>query len=202
MTDLTGDIMTYASVRGQQPSYIINSISSTSMDMLDIIDDDNFYDILSSCIVISSINTGISLTGNVRAHKTPGVDFKTLARHWGILPSAAQQTIIKTTQQGVWTCLTPTLSRHSTTNDQMLCYKRLPRPCFTDTLIAGTPSRRGHEYAQVYSTSFAWLHTHPMTRKSNTHETLSLLFHCDGVPPVMTMDGSKEQTQGDFSKKL
>jgi hypothetical protein len=41
-----------------------------------------------------------------------------------------------------------------------------------------------------------------MTRKGEAHETLSLLFHCDGVPPNMVLDGSKEQTKGDFIRKL
>jgi hypothetical protein len=41
-----------------------------------------------------------------------------------------------------------------------------------------------------------------MTRKGETHETLSLLFHRDGVPPTMVFDGSKEQCQGHFKKKL
>jgi hypothetical protein len=30
-----------------------------------------------------------------------------------------------------------------------------------------------------------------MTRKGEAHKTLSLLFHCDGVPPTMVFDGSK-----------
>ncbi len=41
-----------------------------------------------------------------------------------------------------------------------------------------------------------------MTRKGEAHETLSLLFHCDGVPPTMVFDGSKEQCKGDFKRKL
>jgi hypothetical protein len=41
-----------------------------------------------------------------------------------------------------------------------------------------------------------------MTRKGAAHETLSLLFPRDGVPPTMVLDGSKEQTKGDFMKKL
>ncbi len=41
-----------------------------------------------------------------------------------------------------------------------------------------------------------------MTRKGEAHETLSLLFHCDGVPPTMVLDGSKEQCKGDFKRKL
>jgi transposase len=41
-----------------------------------------------------------------------------------------------------------------------------------------------------------------MKRKGDAHEALSLLFHRDGVPPAMVMDGSKEQTLGDFRRKL
>jgi hypothetical protein len=41
-----------------------------------------------------------------------------------------------------------------------------------------------------------------MKRKGEAHETLSLMFHCDGVPPTMVTDGSKEQTLGDFRQKL
>jgi hypothetical protein len=41
-----------------------------------------------------------------------------------------------------------------------------------------------------------------MTRKGEAHETLSLLFHRDGVPPTMVLVGLKEQTKGDFKRKL
>jgi hypothetical protein len=41
----------------------------------------------------------------------------------------------------------------------------------------------------------------PMRKKSEAHETLSILFARDGVPHTMIMDGAKEQTMGDFCKK-
>jgi hypothetical protein len=41
-----------------------------------------------------------------------------------------------------------------------------------------------------------------MKRKGEAHETLSIMFHSDGVPSTMVTDGSKEQTQGDFRWKL
>jgi hypothetical protein len=68
-------------------------------------------------------------------------------------------------------------------------------------MFAGMPSRRGNKFAQVYATSFGWARAHPTTRKGEAHETLSLLFHRDGVPPTMVLDDSKEQTKGDFMKK-
>jgi hypothetical protein len=41
-----------------------------------------------------------------------------------------------------------------------------------------------------------------LTRKGEAHETLSLLFHCVGVPLTMVLDSSKEQCKGDFKRKL
>ena len=37
-----------------------------------------------------------------------------------------------------------------------------------------------------------------MQKKSKAHEGLTLLAHRDGVPPAIVMDGSKEQTMGEF----
>ena len=40
-----------------------------------------------------------------------------------------------------------------------------------------------------------------MKNKSDAHEGLSLLAQRDGVPPAIIMDGSKEQTMGEFRRK-
>jgi hypothetical protein len=69
-------------------------------------------------------------------------------------------------------------------------------------MFAVTPSKQGNKMAQVYSTSFGWACAHPMKRKGEAHETLSLVFHCDGVPPTMMVDDSKEQTLGEFRQNL
>jgi hypothetical protein len=41
-----------------------------------------------------------------------------------------------------------------------------------------------------------------MKCKGDAHETLSLLFARDGVPPSMVLDNSKEQIEGNFKRKL
>ena len=41
-----------------------------------------------------------------------------------------------------------------------------------------------------------------MRQKSEAHKGLSLMAQRDGVPPLIVMDGSKEQTLGLFRKKL
>ncbi len=56
--------------------------------------------------------------------------------------------------------------------------------------------------AQVYATSFGWAQAYLMKRKGEAHETLSFVFHRDGVPPTMVTNDSKEQTQGEFRRKL
>ena len=78
----------------------------------------------------------------------------------------------------------------------------MPHPIFNDTLLAGTMSQRGHNFAQVFATSYGWSRTIPMTKKSDTPFAIDSLFRHEGVPPEMIMDGSKEQILGDFSRKL
>ncbi len=198
ITDYSGNIVRDAAMRG--PQLILNELQSSTTDLADLTHDCNFHQVLTANIVVSSVDS--SLSGHVRSRKTAPIDFMTLAGWWMIAPDRAKKTVQRTTQWGVRTCLNPMLARWLPTNDRMLCYKRLPHTTFTNTMFAGTPSRSGNKCAQVYATSFGWARAHPMTRKGEAHETLSLLFHCDGVPLTMVLDGSNEQTKGDFKKKL
>ncbi len=73
---------------------------------------------------------------------------------------------------------------------------------FSDTLLAGSVLQQGNKMAQVYATSFGWARAHPMKRKVDARETLSLVFQRDDVPLTMVTDDSKEQTKGEFRRKL
>jgi hypothetical protein len=168
--------------------------------MADMTHDCNINQVLTSCIIVSSVDA--SLSGHVQSRKEAPIDFMTLAARWMIALESVKKTVQLTTQWGVHTCLNPMLAQRFPTNDRMLCYKWLPHRTFTDTLFASTPSRSGNKCAQAFSTSFGWARVHPMTRKGEAHEILSLLFHRDGVPPTMVFDGLKEQCQGDFKRKL
>jgi hypothetical protein len=194
MMDYSGNIIRDAAMR--RPNLILNELQFLTTDLTDLTHDCNFHQVLNAHVAVSSVNS--SLSGHVRLCKTVPIDFMTLAGPWMITPDHAKETVQRTTQQGVRTCLNSTLARRFLTNDQMLCYKRLPHTTFTDTMFAGTPSHSGNKCARVYSTSFGWARAHPMTRKGEAYETLSLLFHCDGVPPTMVLDGLKEQCKGDF----
>ena len=146
-----------------------------------------------------------SLHANVSAiHSTsagPGLTPQVLAANWGINLRSATRTVNVTTQRGIRTVLHPTLSRRFRTNDRQLRYRRLPIDCFTDTLVAKTPSHRKNSYAQIFSTPDGWCRAYPMEKKSEAHEGLSLLFQREGVPNTLIMDNAKEQIMGEFRRK-
>jgi hypothetical protein len=198
MTDHSSAIVHDAAVRG--PDLVINALHSLTTDLADITHNCNFHQVLLSHVIISSMDT--SLNGHIRTRKTVPIDHTTLASWWMISLEKAKRTVQRTTQCGVRTCLNPTLAQQFPTNDRMLHYKRLPHPVFTNTMFAGTASKQGNKCAQAYATLFGWSQAHPMTTKGDAHESLSLLFHRDGVPPTMIFDGSKEQTLGNFKRKL
>jgi hypothetical protein len=74
----------------------------------------------------------------------------------------------------------------------MLWYKRVLHTMFSNTLFAGSVSRQGNKKAQAYTMSFGWARAHPMKHKEDAHETLSLVFQHDGVPPTMVTNDSKK----------
>ena len=125
-----------------------------------------------------------------------GVTSESLFHKLLISPKAARRTVQHTTQLGIRTILHPSLSRRFKTNDQSLRYNRLQQSVFTDTMQAGTVSRKGNQYAQVYLNEFGWSRAHLMKKKGDSHETLSLLFNRYDVPPKMVMNVSKDQTLG------
>jgi hypothetical protein len=145
-----------------------------------------------------AIDRGLS---TVSMTSQPRLEPQILSRRWGIGLNQAKQTILKTTQRGIRSVLHPTLSRRFRTNDRMLRYRRLPMEIFSDTLISKIKSQRGNLYAQVYGARNGWTRAFPMKAKSDAHESLSLMFARDGVPPAMIVDGAKEQTLGEFRKK-
>jgi hypothetical protein len=121
-----------------------------------------------------------------------------LARNWNISLEAAKRTLQVTTQRGIRTVSNPSLSRRFRTNDRQLQYRRISTDVFTDTMESSIVSKRGNQYAQVFATPFGWTRVHPMKKKSDAHDGLSLMFARDGVPNCLIMDNSKEQTLGEF----
>ena len=71
----------------------------------------------------------------------------------------------------------------------MLRYNRLIHNMYADTLIARTVSQRGNKNAQVCALSYEWTRAYAMKKKSDYHETLSILSSRDEVPLAMVIDG-------------
>jgi hypothetical protein len=69
-------------------------------------------------------------------------------------------------------------------------------------MFSNSKSRQGNKAAQVFCTENVWTRAFPMAKEKDAHEALSLLFHWDGVPYVMVMDGANAQIHGDFRQKL
>jgi hypothetical protein len=76
-------------------------------------------------------------------------------------------------------------------NDRHLRYRRLPVTCFTDITFSNSKSIQGKKSAQVFCTADGWTRAFQMEKEKDAHEALSLLFHWDGVPNTMEMDGTK-----------
>ncbi len=49
---------------------------------------------------------------------------------------------------------------------------------------------------QIFGTDFGWSQSYPMSRKSQAHDALGLLFAREGVPPMMIVDNAKEIKKG------
>ncbi len=108
MMDYSGNIVRDAAVRGQVPTLIINELQSLTTDLADMMHDCNFHQVLTSHVVVSSVDA--SLSGHVRSRKAVLIDFMTLAGRWMIALERAKKTVQLTTQRGIRTCLNPTLA--------------------------------------------------------------------------------------------
>jgi hypothetical protein len=75
MMDYSGNIVHDAAVRG--PKLILNELQSLTTDLADLTHDCNFHQVLTSHVVVSSVNA--SLSGHVLSRKTAPIDFTTLA---------------------------------------------------------------------------------------------------------------------------
>ena len=121
-----------------------------------------------------------------------------LANCWGIIPQKAHKTVQVITRTRIRTGLRPILSRWFRMNDHNLCYLCLPHQAFLDTMFVSTVSRRTNNCVQVKTTHFGWARVHPLTSKSDAHDTLLLLFARVSVLPACRCNHTNEMNQGKF----
>jgi hypothetical protein len=149
----------------------------------------------------NNLNLNISLVKSEMRDKA-GIDAATLAKNWGIGIEAAKRTRLVTTQRGIRRMINPSLTKRYKTHDRQLRYRRLPVKMYTDTMYSKILSRQMNKAAQIFCTDFGFVRTFPLKKEKETHEALSLLFHRDGVPNVMVMDGANAQVEWEFRRKL
>jgi hypothetical protein len=98
--------------------------------------------------------------------------------------------------------INPSLSARFRKNDRHLRYRRLPVTCFTDTMLSKSKSRQSNNAAQVFCTANGWTGAFPIAKEKDAHEAILLLFHRNGLPNVVVMDGAKAHIEGGLRRKL
>jgi hypothetical protein len=130
--------------------------------------------------------------GNIYSTQGKQVDSETLAKRWNIDQLKALNTAKQTTQHGVCSCLYPALSWYMTTNDMMLQYNRLLHPLFSNAMKAGVLSVCGNTYVHASCTQYGLSRVHPMVKKGDAYEALSLVFKRNTLPPQTVVNNPKE----------
>ena len=69
-------------------------------------------------------------------------------------------------------------------------------------MLAGTKSKCGNKYVEVFVAKFGLSRAFPMEKKGIPYKDISLLFQRDGVPPKMIVGGLKEKTLGLLKRKV
>jgi hypothetical protein len=149
----------------------------------------------------NNLNFNISLVKSEIRDKA-GVDAATLAKKWGIGIEAAKRTRLVTTQRRIRRMIHPSLTKRYKTNDRQLRYRRLPVTMYTDTMYSTILSIQKNKAAQIFCTDFGFVREFPLKKEKEAHDALSLLFHRDGVPNAMVMDGAKAHVEGEFRRKM
>ena len=129
------------------------------------------------------------------ASPSKGISKTSLAKLWTISEKLADGVINNTTQLNRQSA-DNSLSRHFTTNDRMLRYKRINSIFFTDTMFVTdkAKSTRGNKACQVYVSDKGYVAVYPMERASNFEASLNLFCKEIGVPLTLVADPHPSQT--------
>lgn len=132
---------------------------------------------------------------SVTGSKPKAVSADFLSKIWNIDHNLAKKTIKQTTQlcrRGEHN----DLSRHYSTNDRMLRYKRIQSQFFSDTFFVAkdAKSTRGYTCAQIFVSDKGFVAIYPMKSKGDFIHALKLFCKEIGVPLSVVVDPSGEQT--------
>jgi hypothetical protein len=174
------------------------SIGSFSTGQHDNIDDIFQSDFNTSCVTLDSIfskdiNTSKKVSSTT-ASPSSGVSSKTLAKLWCINEKLASKTIDQTTQHNRQSAEN-SLSRHFSTNDRMLRYRRINSTFFTDTLFVTdkAKSTRNFKACQLFVSDKGYIAVYPMERVGDFEKSLHLFCKDVGVPLTIVADPHPSQ---------
>ena len=148
--------------------------------------------------ILTHVDSLLGQINTAQASKSGTVSAEFLSKIWNIKPDLAMKAIDQTTQlcrKGA----DNELSRHYSTNDRMLRYKRITSQFFTDTFFvtAKGKSTRGNTCAQLFVSDKGFVAIYPMTNKGQFKHALHLFCKEVGVPNTLLVDPSGEQTSKD-----
>ena len=132
------------------------------------------------------------------------VSAETLSKIWSI-DNATAKAVIEQNTQLLRQNADNDLSRHFSTNDRMLRYRRIDSQFYTDTLLtkgANGTSSRGNTYCQVFVSDKGYIAVYPMKKRSDFKDALHQFCKEVGVPSDLVMDPSGEQTKKEVKRFL
>jgi hypothetical protein len=136
------------------------------------------------------------------ASKKHSISADFLSKVWhSIKPEQAKKTLSQTTQlycKGA----DNSLSKQYSTNNQMLCYKKINSNFFTDTFYVTTKgkSTRGNTCAQLFVSDKGFVAIYPMLKRSNYKDAFHQFCKDAGVPNILLVDPSGKQTSKEARK--
>jgi len=144
--------------------------TSLTMPSTDITGDSNFDTVLEFKVCVSPLHTRMTKLSNQEANMTNWyprkiiltlqykvVDAYMLAKRWNTPIDQTKNIVQIRIQRGVCHVVNSSIVRRFLTNDWMLRYTWLPHPLITVNLLAGTTSKQGNAFAQVFETSYGWV---------------------------------------------
>jgi hypothetical protein len=194
-TDTKGALVTRNSAHAiiQMVSTKDSTVSIVLSSVLMLLEDKHLIDELEKTCIVS-----VAQSSNYRYKVTP----EELAKQWNIGLSTAKQMLLAATQRGVEDITSQLLGKRVKPVIAQLRYSHLRTSLYTDTMFSNVILSRGNSCAQIYVNNVDWTRAYPMKSKGQAHDTLDLLFHCEGVPADIISDGAKELVQGEFRRKV
>jgi hypothetical protein len=183
----------------EKRSVAFNDTSAKLQDLSVVLDDNILLPELSNHVKVSDMNMSFLIT---TTRDKGGVDAATLTNNSRIGIEAAKMMCLVATLRGITRMIHPSLTKRFKTNDTQLIYRRLHITCYTDNMHSTIKTRTGNKADQVFCTGDGWTRAFPRKKEREANNELSLLFHRDGLPHVMVIDGAKAKVEGEFRKKL